>query len=978
MHALDSGVFASPPATFRGAYFWSINDRIDEHRLRTQIRRMQRQGQGGVFYHPRAGMTDEYLSRRYFDGVDAAFDECRAQGMLFYLYDEDRFPSGFAGGYVCAADERHVGRQLVRIVDESERATRYEVINVTATSRYNNLPYASLLSESAVDEFISRTHEAYALRYGNAFGSSIPAIFTDEPNFRVDRGRVALPWADDFPEVFRQRKGYEIMERLDAIFDEREEDYRRVRYDYWEVISSLFAERFTGRIAEWCEAHNLLFTGHFWEHVFPDPTYNGSVMPNYERMCIPGIDMLFHPDWEAGRPETQFGNDLIARELVSVGNQLGKPRLLSETHGAGGWDYEFDSMKRMLDWQFAHGINFVCQHLYHYSLRGYRKRDFPPSFGPHQPWSDSYRMLGDYIARLSYATSVGAPQVDVLVLHPSGSTWTEWDPTAEGGAEDDAVAAIASSVNGVLSLLSENQIACDLGDEHLLERHASVATGPAFVVGRMAYTAVVLPAMVTIRARTLALLEEFSAAGGLVFPAGRLPDHLEGREAPRLTQRLGLTGTLSPEELLSSLDSAGVERLSVRSVGGPRASLYYQRRRSSVEEVLFLANIDRSESIVLSLNEPLREMEVWDALDGSVSELDPQLAGSDTVEIPPAGSLLLRRPLSGRRKSVRRVSMHSDGMVTLEPDDWHVEQLDMNALVLKRCRVREGSGWGEEIGVLGADDELRDALGIERRGIGARQPWMYTDEERSIRAEVETRFTFGVASMPTGRLCLGAEDLERVTVRVNGAVVSDHRPAEEWYRDEAFGLLDIREHCSLGENTVEFVWSDYGVDDGMEWVFIVGDFVLEGIGPEFLIATERPLEVGEWTGHGRPYFSGSVRYSATVEVPDLRNLPSEGAAVLELEGLEAIATDILVNDHPAGTIGWQPYNRDIGRYLHPGANRIDLVLHNSLQNLLGPHDEEGSRGIVTPGSFAGTHDVVFDTNGFDGLARIRFYREAAR
>ncbi|HKJ84624.1 MAG TPA: glycosyl hydrolase, partial [Spirochaetia bacterium] len=608
MHTLDSVVFASPPATYRGACFWSINDRVDEHRLRSQIRHMQRQGQGGVFYHPRAGMTDTYLSRRFFDGIDAAVDECRVQGMLFYLYDEDRFPSGFAGGYVCHADERHGARQITRVVDEAGGAARYDVGYVTPTSRYNNWPYASLLSESAVGEFISTTYESYARRYGSAFGSSIPAIFTDEPNFRADRGRVALPWVDDFPEVFRQRKGYEIMDRLDAIFDEREEDYRRVRYDYWEVISSLFTERFTGRIADRCEERNLSFTGHFWEHAFPDPTYTGSVMPNYERMQIPGIDMLFHPDWEAGRPETQFGNNLIVRELASVGNQLGKKRLLSETHGAGGWDYEFDSMKRMLDWQFAHGINLVCQHLYHYSLRGYRKRDFPLSFGSHQPWSNSYRLLGDYIARLSYAMSTGAPQVDVLVVHPSGSTWTEWDPGGEGGVEEEAVASIASSVNGVLSLLLENQIACDLGDEYLLERHASVATGPSFVVGRMAYTAVVLPAMVTMRSQTLALLEAFAAAGGLVMSAGRLPDHLDGRVAARLTQRLGITGALAPEELLSSLASVGVERLEVRSVAGPRASLSYQRRRSSVEETLFLANGDRDEPIVLSLNERLREM----------------------------------------------------------------------------------------------------------------------------------------------------------------------------------------------------------------------------------------------------------------------------------------------------------------------------------------------------------------------------------
>ncbi|MFW5742334.1 MAG: glycosyl hydrolase [Spirochaetota bacterium] len=974
MHTLDPTIFACPPATWRGAYFWSINDRVDERRIREQVRHMHRQGQGGAFYHPRPGMTDAYLGRRFFEGVDAALAESRAQGMLFYLYDEDRFPSGFAGGYVMEADERHAALQLVRTVADGAQTPSYDVVPVSATSRFANRPFPSLLSEEAVAEFIRVTYDAYAARYGGLFGSEIPAFFTDEPNVRTDRRIVSLPWAADFADVFRERKGYDIADELDALF-EGGDGAQQVRYDYWEVIASLFEERFTAQIARWCDEHGIMFTGHFWEHVFPNPTFTGSVMPNYARMQAPGIDMLFHPDWTAGRAEVQFGNNLVVRELVSVGNQLGKRRLLSETHGAGGWDYEFSAMKRMLDWQFAHGVNLVCQHLYHYSLRGHRKRDFPQSFGPHQPWSQSYRLLGDYIGRLSYAVSAGRQRSDVLVLHPVGSTWTEWNPLAEDPAAEPAMQAINDGIAGVLATLSANQIAHDLGDEHLLERHGSVGAGPSLVVGRMAYRVVVLPTMVTIRTETLQLLSEFVTAGGVVLAAGSPPELLEGRVAPRLGAQLDLGQPLTGEQLVAALLEADAEHLRVQSVSGPRESLFYQRRETDAEEIVFLANVDRAQSVSVALDETLAGAELWDPVAGTVTALEPQHAGSKTFVLPPAGSLLIRVPApAAERFAVRRPEVQSHGSVIIGPEAWRVTQLGMNALVLKRCRVKLNAGaWSAEEGVLAADDRVRDELGMERRSMGARQPWMYSDDERAVTAAVSARFTFQVAALPEGRIELALEDPERVEIAVNGTPVASRSDA--WYRDEAFRLVDIAALCTTGENTVDLSWSDYGVDDGMEWIYVVGDFAVAGGGAvEHAIVSQTPLTVGEWTAQGRPYYSGSARYEAIVDLPADLPVPAERAVALELEGVEAIAVDVIVNEQTAGTMGWAPWTLDVGRLVRPGANRIALVVHNSMQNLLGPHDEDGRRGIVTPGSFGGTEDTYFDETRFDGSARLRLYR----
>ena len=50
--------------------------------------------------HPRTGMDTGYLSDEFMDAVKACCDKTEAEQMLTWLYDEDRWASGPAGGEV--------------------------------------------------------------------------------------------------------------------------------------------------------------------------------------------------------------------------------------------------------------------------------------------------------------------------------------------------------------------------------------------------------------------------------------------------------------------------------------------------------------------------------------------------------------------------------------------------------------------------------------------------------------------------------------------------------------------------------------------------------------------------------------------------------------------------------------------------------------------------------------------------------------
>jgi hypothetical protein len=94
--------FADPSAAFRGKPFWSWNGRLERTELLRQLGVMREMGMGGVFMHARTGLETEYLGREWFELINACADRAESLGLESWLYDEDRWPSGSAGGLATA------------------------------------------------------------------------------------------------------------------------------------------------------------------------------------------------------------------------------------------------------------------------------------------------------------------------------------------------------------------------------------------------------------------------------------------------------------------------------------------------------------------------------------------------------------------------------------------------------------------------------------------------------------------------------------------------------------------------------------------------------------------------------------------------------------------------------------------------------------------------------------------------------------
>ena len=116
---LDNALFRNPTSEYRGAPFWAWNCKLEKDTLKKQIGYFQEMGFGGFHMHSRTGMATPYLSDEYMDMVRFCVEEAGEKKMLAWGYDEDRWPSGFGGGFV-TKDKKNRSRELLWTREERE------------------------------------------------------------------------------------------------------------------------------------------------------------------------------------------------------------------------------------------------------------------------------------------------------------------------------------------------------------------------------------------------------------------------------------------------------------------------------------------------------------------------------------------------------------------------------------------------------------------------------------------------------------------------------------------------------------------------------------------------------------------------------------------------------------------------------------------------------------------------------------------
>ncbi|MDR0641276.1 MAG: hypothetical protein LBG07_02320 [Treponema sp.] len=990
--------FRNPPSEYRAAPFWAWNNRLSADELVWQIEQLKKMGYGGFHMHVRTGLATEYLGDEYMAVVRACMDKARQEGMLAWLYDEDRWPSGAAGGLVTREERfrsRHLlltrhpygsrrgeGRPGWYAPERSENGRLAACFDVALNGRgeleggraiaegaaaggiklyayvetplpspwYNNQTYVNTLDREAIGEFIRVTYERYGKEFAPEFGGLIPAIFTDEPQFSrkgtlrfagEDRD-LTLPWAEDLEETYRRAYGESLVERIpELIWDLPGGGVSAARYHYHDHVIERFSGAFADQCGRWCEAHNLMLTGHMME----EPTLEsqtaaiGEAMRSYRGFQLPGIDMLCD--------QREF---TTAKQAASAARQYGRPGVLSELYGVTNWDFDFRGHKLQGDWQAALGVTVRVPHLSWVSMNGEAKRDYPGSFNYQAPWFQEYPYVEDHFARTALVMTRGRALVRVGVLHPIESYWLHWGPRESSqGVREQMDRNFQDLCGWLLRGCIDFDYICEstLPDLYRGQNAAEGRETPRFRVGEMGYELIIVPGLETIRGTTLERLEAFAEAGGRIIflgPAPRYVDALPSARAEALARRCQNTG-FERLPLLAALE--GVRDLGLRDGSGAETSgLIYQMREEGDRRWLFIAHADKSENPdiprKLELHIRIRgrwEVSLCDTLTGEFCPLEARYGEGDTLlgrALYDHDSLLLRlRPLEagaagavGAAKNTGSAAPQAGPLsaagfdAPLEfffPGPVPVKLHEPNVLLLDMAEYAlDGeSSYRPLEEILRLDDRLRGELGWAQRKKEVAQPWVEPDESRPH--TLRLRYTFESELTLTGTE-LALENAAITEVSLNGEKAG---PVEGWYVDKCIGRVKLPP-IRTGANVLELA-IPYGKKIDVEAAYLLGDFGVRVQGIRCtLCAPVRSLAFGDICGQALPFYGGNISYY--LEAP-------AGAGEIAVTSYRGQLLKIREGGKDLGRIVYAPYRLPLGKA--GGGRTIEILYFGNRINSFG-------------------------------------------
>lgn len=912
---------------YRPIPFWSWNDKLEENELIEQVRWMKDAGFGGFFMHARSGLDTEYLGKEWFDCIKACCAEAKRIGMSAWAYDENGWPSGFAGGKLLEEEEKRDryltfavgaydrnalvsydmgGASLVRIREDAE-------IPDTCLNLYEHIAVstADILNKNVVDEFIALTHERYQSELEAHFPDLTAGFFTDEPQYQ----RWGHPYTKVLPGYYTEKYGEDLLDGLGLLFVEKE-GYRAFRYRYWLSMQELMLSAFGRNIFDWCEEKGVKLTGHYFQEDSLAGQMKGcaGVMPFYEYEHIPGIDRLGKNNWSTVAP----------KQVSSVARQLGKPQVITESFAGCGWNVTPAELKRIAEHQYVCGVNLLCHHLLPYSETGQRKRDYPMHFSPVTPWvKKDLKTFNDYFTKLGYLLGESEEVVSVAVFCPIRSMYFHYkhnDPKA--GSEID------NSYGETILMLCKHNIPFHIIDETILEKYGSCG-GKNLTVGNCRYDTVVFPKTETMSQKNHQLLEQFYRNGGKLLFWDGIPEYVEGEKHPYNVKSNVTIGEIAASQPYR------IDRTDTKVV----SSLH---KDADGRYFLYAVNTSGSKTYEVTYRGDFQGFRSYDIEKNTYSD---------------AAATLIFRPGQSRILYFSETEAKPEKMRREVALPWPMEITDAsdNYMVLDRIYVsRDGETYEEECSCT----KLLNCL-LENRYEG--DLWL--------------KYCFDIRQMPN-RLHFLTENMNIQSCHINGQKMTFDGCADF---EKRILRADILKHCKCGRNEVvmkirfferdSVFYALYGegvseslrnclvYDTTIEACYLQGDFGVYSEKP-FVEDPEKGTylceggfyldkakkTVSDLVRDGYPFFAGHMTlktvFESDAEPCNLqlpRNIP---LIYLKINGIDADK-------------GYFDEIADISSCIRKGENLAELTVYTGNRNLLGPHHyiPEADPKFATPQKF---------------------------
>ncbi len=1001
-------LWREPPGVCTQAPFWFWNGPLDPNTTRRQIRMMADKGVHAALPHPRFGMDRRlYLEEPFWAAMDATIDEVQKTGSSIWLYDEYNWPSGGAGGRVTDGHPEFYPRGLdyafvecegprdvtiskpepsEKVMERFERivaafigpagdaiprqswgqvdAEGQSVTGAVPSGKQRILVFFRCLgrnpsplddgSNAMIDylrpeptrRFIELTHEAYAKRYGRLFGKQIPAIFYDEPSTMAP---APFPWTFGFEEVFRERRGFDLLAKLPALLDDSFPDAGPIRAAYWQTVSERFNECFFDQLAQWCREHGLSLTGHSYEENIASYTNAPNLMEQLRRVDWPGFDAL----GTRARPAT-------VKIPISVTHLEDREEVICEALGlAGGWNCTLDMLRGGYNQLACLGATTFIPHAFFQTVENPRV-ECPPSFFYQNPYWKYYDRLSALTDRLSLFNRIGRHVAPVLVYYPIESLWMDsaggkgqktfpWQHSTVGNKGAEAtINGFGELVDGLFNSLWD----LDVADGKALEGARVVQTegGARLAVGPESYRVLVFPPVRAIAPSALRAAAEFAKAGGIVLWTGRLPETCwpPVADEPRKslgdtawaqahpTYRMQKTGSgamvllTRPRDVVKSLpDIVGAE-VAVAS-GDAKGLLVSHRQTPSADLYLCVNDSDRALECRLTLPHTRTPAPAWLRLEtetGAVTSLDgteaQQKSSLPLALAPHASAVLLSasnpvgwglphcKPI-GELKTVRQLN-----------GPWMIQVLG-NAL---------DETWNAHAGDTAVELPAfrHQAREFQRRAGWEQRAYDDSTWEHVYAVRDGALFVHSSPVLLRGVLPPGVKAIEtplpvtgEYALYVNGGEIEKRLgpPSQP-------GTIDISKATTGRGDIVAIETTSHSGPAGLQ---------------KPLRVVCGPVQVDElrpWSQWNLSWYSGRMLYRTDLATPESDGQPRW---FLDLGNVQHYV-EVWLNDKLVGTLLWPPYRIELTEHLKKGNNDLILIVSNSIANRFA-WDIWGTRGSAT-------------------------------
>lgn len=923
--------------SLRPVPFWSWNDKLNKEELFSQMQKMRDAGYGGFFMHSRVGLVTEYMSEEWLNLVRFCAEKSEELEQDAYLYDEDMWPSGYASGEVPALSDEFKERALVLVDKEGLRPTDeifktcnqdgktlYVAKRITPAGnpRFGGQCYIDALNPKTIQAFFKTTHEKYKERLSDLFGKRIKGMFTDEPCYGMHwfYQMPHVPYSECLRERILKEKGYDVKDFCDLLFFDIGE-YKKIRYDYFTLAGNQLCDSYTKQYDKWCSDNGIAYTGHLMaeDTLYEQAMWTGGVMQNYAYMRHPGIDKLQRGTFQL----------VTLKQLTSVSEQTGKERALSECFAGIGHESGYKKRKQIIDWQAVNGITFVNAHLSHYSLRGERKRDYPPDIFYQQPYFKEEKLFSDYTARLCQIAKYGKRAVRILIIQPLGSVFAGYNPNDKNNQEKLKI--YDEYLENLSKTLQNNHIDFHYGDEELLEKFAKTKNGK-IIFGEYEYDTVVLCHTESLKKSTVKLLNEF---GGKIVALGQLPKLCEYRNGINLRIDERYESVLS---LVNSLSSYKIANISADGA-------IICKRQSKDGDIYLIANpTDKSVEIQTDILKDAFILDITNGVGYSINQSKAILYENGSLAI-----------FTGKLETLNKWGIQILPLPAISADGVKFYEYNCTSVKVPQAKVID-----ENALVIDRADFISGETSLKDVPLSA--IWHYHFYKLPEGTPYKIRYKFYVESLPKKPIQLVIENAENAdSITLNGINVEcmrfrgePQRTDEKAYKDLSFTRCNVRSY-NVGENEIIIKAKKFNnVTDvcnhrpvrekeyyptEAEIVYVVGDFTVKNSEKGYVISANEEKIGTNVAKSGYPFYSGAIEYSITHDFNNEEILLNADCTVakVEIRGEKFVAGNTLVFDTRK----------------FKGVHDVKITLYNTLYALLGPHHIEGYDDLlwVDPGVF---------------------------